>query len=149
MVHVLNHIHYCDSYVKSIKNVEQQARGGLYHITGADQIRPKDFRLALRSPKFKNAIIKFFMEEWKENKYSAVMKQKTVVVAHEEQCLLYTATLAGSVEHSEAHEYVCTHVEADTRMVYHLSVLPKQYLDRILLSVQQTLMSWSTYSIMP
>ena len=61
------------------------------------------------------------MEEWKENKYSAVMKQKTVVVAHEKQCLLYTATLAGSVEHSEAHEYVCAHVEADTRMVYHLS----------------------------
>ena len=72
-------VHFvCDSYVKSIKNVEQQERGvndGLYHITGADQIHPKDFRHALRSPKFKNAIIKFFMEEWKENKYSAVMKQ--------------------------------------------------------------------------
>ena len=86
---------------------------GLYHITGADQVRPKDFIHALRSPKFKNALIKFFMEEWKENKYSAIMKQKTVVVAHGEQCLLYTATLAGSVEHSEAHEYVCAHVEAD------------------------------------
>lgn len=46
-------------------------------------------------------------------------------MAHEEQCLLYTATLAGSVEHSEAHEYVCAHVEADIRMVYHLSVLSK------------------------
>ena len=46
-------VHFvCDSYVKSIKNVEQQEKrccvnDGLYHITGADQVRPKDFRHAL------------------------------------------------------------------------------------------------------
>ena len=32
---------------------------------------------------------------------------------------------AGSVEYSEAQPYVCSHVEADTRMAYHLSVLSK------------------------
>ena len=64
-------VHFvCDSYVKSIKNVEQQARGvnnGLYHITGADLARPKDFRHALRSPKFKNALIKFFLNTLAKN----------------------------------------------------------------------------------
>ena len=49
-------IHFiCDSYVKSIKNAEQLVRGandGSFHITGADQLRPKDFRYALRSPNF-------------------------------------------------------------------------------------------------
>ena len=63
------------------------------------------------------------MEE-KEDRYSSIIKQKRVVVAHEEQCFLYTANLAGSVEYSEA-QYVCSPVEADTRMVYHLSVLSK------------------------
>jgi len=35
------------------------------------------------------------------------------------------ATRAGGIEHTEAHQYVCLQVEADTRMVYHLSVLSK------------------------
>jgi len=42
-------VHFvCDSYVKSIKNVEQQARGandGSFHITGPDLLRPKDFSM--------------------------------------------------------------------------------------------------------
>ena len=57
-------VHFvCDSYVKSIKNVEQQARSaidGSYHIPGADQVLSKDFRYTLRSPKFKNALIRYF-----------------------------------------------------------------------------------------
>jgi len=122
-------VHFvCDSYVKSIKSVEQQARGandGSFHITGADQLHPKDFRHALRSPNFKTALIKFFMEAWKDNHYAPIIKQKTVVVSHEEQCLQYTASLSGNVEHNEAPEYECSHVEADTSLVYHLSVLSK------------------------
>ncbi|KAG1693768.1 Peripheral-type benzodiazepine receptor-associated protein 1 [Nymphon striatum] len=115
----------CDSYVKSIKNAEQQARGandGSFNITGADQLRPKDFRYALRSPNFKTALIKFFMEEWKRNKYAAIIKRKTVVVAHENQCIQYTATQTGNVEHNEVPDYICSHVEADTTLVYHLSI---------------------------
>ncbi|KAG1648371.1 hypothetical protein GQR58_029891 [Nymphon striatum] len=95
-----------DSYVKSIKNAEQQARGandGSFNITGADQLRPKDFRYALRSPNFKTALIKFFMEEWKRNKYAAIIKRKTAVVAHENQCIQYTATQTGNVEHNEIY----------------------------------------------
>lgn len=68
-------VHFvCDSYVKSIKNknIEQEARStteGSFHITGADQLCPKDFGHALKSPDFKKALTKFLMEEWKENKY--------------------------------------------------------------------------------
>ena len=122
-------VHFvCDSYVKSIKNIEQQARGasdGSFLITGADQLRPKDFRHALRSPSFKTALLKFFMEEWKDDKYAPVIQQKIVIVAHEEQCLQYTTSLSGTVEHNEAPQYICSHVEADTRLAYHLSVLSK------------------------
>ena len=49
----------------------------------------------------------------------------TVVVSHEEHSLQYRATLSGDVEHKEAPEYECSHVEADTSLVYHLSVLSK------------------------
>ena len=102
-------IHFVyDSYAKSIKNAEQQARGandGSFHINGADQLHPKDFRYALQSPNFKTALIKFFMEEWKLNKYAAIIKQKTVIAAHENQCLQYTATLTENVEHKEIADY--------------------------------------------
>ena len=49
--------------------------------------------------------------------------KKTVVVAHENQCLQYTATLTGNVEHDEVPDYICSHVEADTSLVYHLSIV--------------------------
>ncbi|CAM1323931.1 Uncharacterised protein g8524 [Pycnogonum litorale] len=66
------------------------------------------------------------MEEWKDNHYAPIIKQKTVVVSHEEQCLQYTAaTLSGNVEHNEAPEYEFSDMEADTSLVYHLSVLSK------------------------
>ena len=46
-------VHFvCYSYGKSIKNVEEHARGTnerSFHITGPDQLRPKDFRQALKS----------------------------------------------------------------------------------------------------
>ena len=44
------------------------------------------------------------MEEWKEDRYSSIIKQKRVVVAHQEQCFLYTANLAGSIECNEAQQ---------------------------------------------
>ncbi|KAG1684708.1 hypothetical protein GQR58_009314 [Nymphon striatum] len=120
----------CDSYVKSIKNAEQQARGandGSFNITGADQLRPKDFRYALRSPNFKTALIKFFMEEWKRNKYAAIIKRKIVVVAHENQCIQYTATQTGNVEHNEITKRQCVdglgYSADNTRRYAHITTL--------------------------
>ena len=46
-------------------------------------------------------------------------------MSHGEHALQYRATLSGKVEHNEALEYACSHVEADTSVVYHLSVLSK------------------------
>ena len=120
-------VHFvCDSYVKSIKNVEQLARGeteGSFNITGGDQFRPKDFRFALKSSSFKTALLKFLLEEWKHDKYGHIIQQKKVFVTHEEQSLQYTTTETGIVECSEVPELVYSHVEADTRLAYHLSVL--------------------------
>ena len=67
----------CNSYVKSIKNFEPQARGandGSFHIAGADQLHPTDFRHAWRSPNLKIALIKILMQEWKDNNYAPIIK---------------------------------------------------------------------------
>ena len=79
--------------MKSIKIVEQRARGetdGSFNITGGDQFRPKDFRLALRSSSFKTALLKFLLEDWKHDKYGHNIQHKKVVVTHEEQSLQYS-----------------------------------------------------------
>lgn len=123
-------VHFvCDSYVKSIKNVEQQARGeteSSFNITGGDQFRPKDFRFALKSSSFKTALLKFLLAEWKHSKYVRILEQKKLVVTHEDQSLQYTKTETGTMECREVPELVCSHVEADTRLAYHLSVLANE-----------------------
>ena len=121
-------IHFvCDRYdVKSIKNAEQQTRGGnneMYKINGAEQLCPKDFRHALKSSNFKTELIKFLMDEWKLDRYSDCMKQKKIIFAHEDQCIQYLVSQTGNIEYTEVPIYISSHVEADTRLLFHLNVL--------------------------
>ena len=95
-------------------------------ITRSDQLRPKDLSHALRSPSFKTALLKFLIEEWKYDKYAAVIKTKRVVAAHKDRCLQYKVDSAGGkVEHNVVPKFVCSHVMADTRLAFHLSELSK------------------------
>ena len=70
--HGAQEIHFvCDSYTKSIKGMEQNARGANeqeFSISGSDQKRPRDFKSALQSPKFKTAFLRLLMTEWKSDK---------------------------------------------------------------------------------
>ena len=120
-------IHFvCDNHVNSIKNASQQARGandGSFRITGAEKLRPKEFRFALRSPNFKNALIKFFKEEWKLAKYAALIKHKTIIFAHDSLCIQCTAMETGEVTCTVLPDYSCSHVESDTMLVYHLKLV--------------------------
>lgn len=60
------------------------------------------------------------MEEWKTDKYAPVIKQKMIVVSHEDQYIQYTSTPQGNVEYGDEARNACSHIEADTKLVYHL-----------------------------
>ena len=62
------------------------------------------------------------MNEWKADMHASIINQKTVIAQHGEQSLQYKTT-GNITESSEAPAYACTHVEADTSLAYHLSVL--------------------------
>jgi len=61
----------CDVYATlSIKDAERERRGNgvsVYIITGPDQIRPKDWQVALRSSSFKIALFTFLETEGKKS----------------------------------------------------------------------------------
>ncbi len=77
----------------------------------------------MRSASFETAFLKFRVDEWKDEKYVSIIQSKTVVVAHEGQCLQYTVSLSGNVEYIDTSQCVCPQIEADTRVVYHLCEL--------------------------
>ena len=81
--------------------------------------RPKDFKASLKSKAYKTALIKFLIQEWKDDKYAEVMQGKRVIATHAKVAQSYRSE-GGKVYSSEVPMYCCGHIEADTRIVYHL-----------------------------
>ena len=85
----------CDTYTSpSIKDIERDMRAsGTYRdgfiITGAEQNRPKDFSAALRSPKFKSALLQFLLREWQKKTYKEFFKDHVLFVGCESQAYCY------------------------------------------------------------
>ena len=63
------------------------------------------------------------MDKWKLDRYSDYMKQKKIIVAHEDQYIQYIVTQTGNVEYTEGPSYISSHIEADTRLLFHLNAL--------------------------
>ena len=114
----------CDVYKNpSIKDLEHSRRSAdevAYSITGPNQQRPKDWHNALKSSAFKTAFLKFLAQEWSCHGDPAVLAGHHVYLAVEEVCHHHTVH-EGSVVHEEVDELACTHLEADTRIVFHMS----------------------------
>ena len=106
-----------------IKDVELETRGEIegsrVAIIGSAQTRPKDFKASLKSKAYKTALIKFLIQEWKDDKYAEVMQGKRVIATHAKVAQSYRSE-GGNVYSSEVPMYCCGHIEADTRIVYHL-----------------------------
>ena len=87
---------FCDRYdVKSIKNAEKQTRGGnnkMYKITGTE-------KLCTEILKFQNCTHQVLYGEWKLDRYSDYMKQKKIIISHEDQYIQYIVTQTGNVKY--------------------------------------------------
>jgi hypothetical protein len=113
----------CDTYrTPSIKDEEQNQRGISeveIAITGPNQRRPKDFKAALKSRKFKSALLSFLTVEWSQDKYSEILEGHTLYVSCGKECFVYT-TNDGVVSRDIVVSMRNEHEEADTRIVLHL-----------------------------
>ena len=89
-------IHFvCDKWIEpSIKDCEREDRGslrGVYSIKGPAQIRPSDWGEALKNKSFKESLIGFLIEAWKDDSCARILKNKTVYANYNNCCYKYRA----------------------------------------------------------
>lgn len=111
-----------DTYEEpSIKGSERQRRGAedtLYHITGADQIRPRNIDKALKSTFFKQELPRFLRKDWSQQWHATSLENRQVYLGVDTECTLFSA-MNGKVETTTIHHLECNHAEADTRICLH------------------------------
>ena len=112
----------CDRHIATIKDLERNRRGSSdasFKITGPEQTRPKDWEKALQLDSFKTAFLRFLLSEWQNDQYAEVISGHVVYAAAEDHCLKFTSE-RGQTICEEMPNYKVEHVEADTRIIYHL-----------------------------
>ena len=109
----------CDKWIEpSIKDCEREDRGslrGFYSIKGPTQIRPSDWGEALKNKPFKESLIGFLIEAWKDDS-----KNKTVYANYNNRCYKYCAENEVAIS-TEEDQFFSSHEEADNRIFFHLN----------------------------
>lgn len=117
-----------DQYVtRSIKNIERTRRGADFHhfrvpvIAESVPILSSEYAKELLIPKFKHALVKFFIKHWSTDEMKPYYEHKKVLVSYD-QCYLFQKSDDGTkVVTSVLDKYSCpSHEEADTRIIYHV-----------------------------
>ena len=85
----------CNKWIEpSIKNCEREDRGslrGIYSNKDSAQIRPTDSGVALKSRIFKERLLGFFIEVWKDGCTARILKKKTVYANYKNCCCKHCA----------------------------------------------------------
>ena len=114
----------CDKWIEpSIKDCEREDRGslrGVYSIKGPAQIRPSDWGEALKNKSFKESLIGFLIEAWKDDSCARILKNKTVYANYNNCCYKYRAENGVTIS-TEQDQFSSSHEEADNRMFFHLN----------------------------
>ena len=108
----------------SIKDLEREKRATssefIYSINGPVQKRPGNWLSALRSNTFKESLLKFLTDHWKNDEFAEVIGNKTLYANYNDCCFKYKKDGIRMVCEEVIDRY-CTHEEADTRMFYYLN----------------------------
>ena len=108
----------------SIKDSERNKRDDnrhvAYQITGAEQKRPSNWLQSLRVDQFKGALVEFLVTFWESNELSFIIGSKKIFVNSGDTCFSFCNEGGFMVKKIE-EEYRCSHEEADSRMLFHLS----------------------------
>ena len=94
-------------------------RGHLFGSYRATSKASKGLATCLTIESFKTSFFRFLANDWQYLSYSSIIKDHEVYLAYEETCVKFS-------EHDklvlteEMPAYVCSHDEADTRLIFHL-----------------------------
>lgn len=120
-----NEIHVVfDTYrTDSLKESERMLRGAAdqpYVISGPEQTARQSCQKLLLNGTFKDQLAQFLLREWQQDKYGAIIANKTLVVSHGGNCVRLTFdedSRKMNVEHPP--ELQGEHEEADTLLAFH------------------------------
>lgn len=113
---------YVTPSIKDSKRLYRQEQDIPYAIKGPAQTRPTDFLKSLKNYRFKDAIVLFLFEYWKNNAMASVILNKKVFITIQERCFLFVA-VDGHMIKKEETDFTCHHEEVDTRIIFHISKL--------------------------
>lgn len=106
----------------SIKDNEHSLRGRIrgqrFQISGPDQIRPPNFSDALKNTYFKEAVVDFVIEDWKNDYMMPFIGNKTIYVNYL-HCYKYKVDQGRVIRTVETNLSCPGHEEADTKIVFH------------------------------
>ena len=83
----------CDKQTEpSIKDCEREGSlRGIHSIKYPAQIRPSDWGKTLKNKTFKDSLIGFLIEPWKDDSSARLLKNKTVCANYNNCCYKYRA----------------------------------------------------------
>lgn len=112
-------------FTPSIKDNEHILRGQIqgqqFDIRGPEQKRPANFCKELKNVHFKHALVKFLCDDWSQNYIAPFIGNKTIFVNYE-SCYKFTVADDRVVRSVEENLSCPQHEEADTKIIYIISV---------------------------
>lgn len=119
-----------DKYKKpSIKDYEHDLRGEedtQYDVIRRDNNRSTDFCKLLRSTNFKEKFVEILIEDWTRDELVILMEGKTVKLNYD-QCYTYEVSHENKIKRVIDYNLSCYQEEADTKIVYHVCQLNRNY----------------------
>lgn len=117
-----------DKFVSpSIKDIERDKRACLYErttefcIQGPEQRRPSDFKKALRNDNFKQSLVKFFCEFWKNGIFADIIGNKILYYVNSDDVCFNFVRAHGHIQREISDKLNCSHEEADSRITFHIA----------------------------
>ena len=108
----------------SVKDSERNKRDDNRHVayqtTDAEQKRPSSWLQSLRVDQLKEALAEFLVTFWESNELAFIIGSKKIFVNSGDTCFSFCNENGFMVKRIE-EEYRCSHVEADSRMLFHPS----------------------------
>lgn len=122
-IHVVFDLHLSPS----IKDSERTKRAEFqndtsYSITGPEMKRPVNFIRALRSNNFKEELTHFLVKSWQQDSFASILGNKRLWATLNDRCICFKNN-SESMAFFEDETLICSHEEADSRMIFHIANL--------------------------
>lgn len=105
--------------IKDYKHILIGFNSKPYYIKGPEQVRPSDFTNELKNVEFKEALVRFLIDDWNNNHMAPFMNGKVLYINFD-KCYKFE-TINNKVQRVEVANLSCpAHEEVDTKIIFHI-----------------------------